>query len=68
MSTYIFTEITSDYPIKGEKDFALLPMSVMLSDDEYDNVNTFISNSEFYERMQSGELSNTAITSPSLSS
>lgn len=61
MSTYIFTEITSDYPIKDEKDFGLLPMSVMLSDDEYDNVNTFISNSEFYERMQSGELSNTAM-------
>ena len=54
MSTFIFTEITSDYPIKDEKDFAQLPMSVMLSGEEYDNINTFISNAEFYERMQNG--------------
>ncbi|MDE5618449.1 MAG: DegV family protein [Clostridia bacterium] len=61
MSIYIFSEITNDYPIKEEKDFVNLPMSVMLSNDEYDNVNSFISPSEFYKRMQDGELSNTSM-------
>lgn len=65
MSIYIFTEITADYPKDCPgKDLTVLPMTVSIGDDSYDNITTFISPKEFYERMQAGALTNTAMVQP----
>lgn len=65
MSIYIFSEITADYPADcPKKDLTILPMTVTIGDDTYDNVTTFISPKEFYERMQTGALTNTAMVQP----
>lgn len=65
MSIFIFSEITSDYPADApRKDVGILPMAVGLGDDEYDNVNSFISVKDFYARMRNGELSHTAMVAP----
>ena len=62
MSIYIFTEITADYPKDCPgKDLTILPMTVSIGDDSYDNITTFISPKDFYERMQAGALSTNAI-------
>ncbi len=65
MSIFIFSEITSDYPADcPKKDVSILPMTVSIGDDTYDNINTFITPKEFYERMQAGALTNTAMVQP----
>lgn len=67
MSIYIFSEITSDYPATcPKKDVSILPMTVSIGDDTYDNINTFISAKDFYARMQEGALTNTAMVQPFL--
>ena len=65
MSIYIFTEITADYPKDCPgKDLTVLPMTVSIGDDSYDNITTFISPKEFYERMQAGSLTHPASVQP----
>ena len=67
MSIYIFTEITADYPKDCPgKDLTVLPMTVSIGDDSYDNITTFISPKEFYERMQAGAPSNNPVGQPSM--
>lgn len=67
MSVFIFSDITCDYPTDRKREnFEILPFSYSLDDDNYDNVTTFLSTKEFYERMRTGAVSKTSQVSPGL--
>lgn len=67
MSIFIFSDTTSDYPADApRKDVEILPMAVRIGNDEYDNINSFITAKEFYTRMRGGEMGNTSMVQPFL--
>ncbi len=67
MSIFIFSDTTADYPADApRKDVEILPMAVRIGNDEYDNINSFITAKEFYTRMRGGEMGNTSMVQPFL--
>lgn len=67
MSIFIFSDTTADYPADApRKDVEILPMAVRIGNDEYDNINSFITAEEFYTRMRGGEMGNTSMVQPFL--
>lgn len=67
MSIFIFSDTTADYPADAPcKDVEILPMAVRIGNDEYDNINSFITAKEFYTRMRGGEMGNTSMVQPFL--
>lgn len=67
MSIFIFSDTTADYPADApRKDVEILPMAVRIGNDEYDNINSFITAKEFYTRMRGGEIGNTSMVQPFL--
>lgn len=67
MSIFIFSDTTADYPADApRKDVEILPMAVRIGNDEYDNINSFITAKEFYARMRGGEMGNTSMVQPFL--
>ena len=65
MSIFIFSDTTADYPADApRKDVEILPMAVRIGNDEYDNINSFITAKEFYTRMRGGEMGNTSMVQP----
>ena len=62
MKTFIFTDITADIPKnKKYEDFEILPFSLSVDDDHYDNITTSISNKDFYNRMRKGAKASTSM-------
>lgn len=67
MSIFIFSDTTADYPADApRKDVEILPMAMRIGNDEYDNINSFITAKEFYTRMRGGEMGNTSMVQPFL--
>lgn len=67
MAIFIFSDITCDYPENRKpENFEILPFSYSLDDDNYDNITTFLSTKEFYDRMRAGAVSKTSQVSPGL--